>query len=87
MNNGFFEAYCLARADVISTLSNITNGLSQPIFDAAEDGNPEILCKLAAAYIPAQAALLQLMKEEMQALSDLQDAIDEMKESEVNDHE
>lgn len=86
MNNGFFETYCLARADVISTLSNITNGLSQPIFDAAEDDDPETLCRLAAAYIPAQATLLQLMKEEMQELSDLQDKIDEMKESEVHDH-
>ena len=73
MNNRFFETYCLARADVISCLSNITKGLSQPIFDAAEDDETETLCRLAAAYIPAQAAMLQLMKEEMQDLSDLQD--------------
>ena len=87
MNNGFFETYCLARADVISCLTNITKGLSQPIFDAAEDGDTETLCRLAAAYIPAQSAMLRLMKEEMRELSDLQDKIDEMKESEVHDHE
>ena len=85
--NGFFETYCLTRADVIATLSNITRALSQAIFDAAEDGDTETVCKLAQTYTPAQAALLRLMKEEMQEMGNLQEQIEKFKESEDSDHE
>ncbi len=85
--NGFFETYCLTRADVISTLSNITTALSTAIFSAAEDEDTETVCRLAQTYTPAQDALLRLMKEEMQEMGELQEKIKQFKESEDSDHE
>ena len=85
--NGLYEGFIMTRADAISTLSNITNCLSQAIYDAAEDENPDAVCKYATVYTTAQAALLKLMREEMQELSDLQNKIDKTKEREETDHE
>lgn len=59
------DVYENEHMDAISTLSNVTRRLRREIKSELQYPGAEGLTELVKAYAPAQLALLQLMKEEI----------------------
>jgi len=59
------DAYENEHMDAISTLCNVTRRLRSEIDNELQYPGAEGLTELVKAYAPAQLALLQLMKEEI----------------------